>query len=186
MEEWKDIIDYEGMYQVSSEGRVKSLKYGKERILKPASETGGYLQITLLKNGKSKHYRIHRLVANAFIPNIENKPEINHIDEDKTNNNVMNLEWSTREENCNYGTHNTRISKTLTNRTDQSIPIDMLTKNGELIRTFPSGKEAMRWLRANGFPKAKNGAISSCCKGNPKYTHAYGFKWQYTKKELPN
>ena len=100
MEEiWRDIDGYEGLYQVSNKGRVKSLKYGKERILRPGWKTGGYLFVILCKNGNQSKQRIHRLVAQAFIPNPNNKPQVNHLDENKKNNCVDNLEWATAKEN---------------------------------------------------------------------------------------
>ena len=181
MEQYKDIEGYEGIYQVSNEGNVKSLNYnhtGNERILRPAvNRSNGYLQVILWKDCKRKHHQVHRLVASAFIDNLDNLPQVNHKDECKTNNCVDNLEWCTCEYNQNYGTRNQRISETHTNG-KLSIPIDMLTKDGELIRTFPSLHEAERWLRANGFPKARQSAISSCCKGK-LYKSCYGFKWRY-------
>lgn len=106
---WKDIEGYEGLYQVSNLGRVTRVT--TNRILKSSKHVSGYLMVNLSKNSVTSHQRIHRLVAQAFIPNPENKPDINHVDEDKTNNNVNNLEWSTRKENCNHGTRNERISK---------------------------------------------------------------------------
>lgn len=94
MEEiWKDIKDYEGLYQVSSFGRVKS--FYTNRILKGSEDSWGYLQVKLYKNGIKSNKKMHRLVAQSFIPNPENKPEVNHIDENKTNNKLSNLEWST-------------------------------------------------------------------------------------------
>ena len=110
MEEWRDIEGYEGLYQISNKGRVKSLNYRmtrKEGILKP-NDTQGYLQIRLCKNKNHKHYYVHRLVADAFIPNSNNLPEVNHKDEDKHNNCVDNLEWCTSQYNANYGTRNVR------------------------------------------------------------------------------
>ena len=98
MEIWKDIAGYEGDYQVSNLGRVKSL-YKGERILKPKRHTGGYLQTALYRNSKADYRFIHRLVAEAFISNPENKPTVNHLDGDKTNNRTDNLEWSTQHEN---------------------------------------------------------------------------------------
>lgn len=206
MEQWIDIEDYEGKYQVSNEGRVKSLNYnrtGKECILKPAVNRDGYLFVVLCKDGKAKIYYLHRLVASAFIPNPDGLPQVNHKDEDKTNNSVLvnldnsvdfeksNLEWCTHEYNHNYGTINQRIAEAHRGKpcpwvaeaqrgvynTKRSIPVDMLTKDGELIRTFPSSAEAMRWLRENGFPKAANQNINDCCRG--KLNTAYGFKWRY-------
>ena len=103
-EVWKDIEGYEDRYQVSNLGRMKRVITG--RILKSGKNRGGYLYVNLCKNGKYKTHKIHRQVAQAFIPNPENKPEINHIDEDKSNNVISNLEWSTRKENVNHGTRN--------------------------------------------------------------------------------
>ena len=200
MEEWKDIKGYEGIYQVSNEGRVKSLNYnhtGKERILKSTSNSCDYLNVSLWKDGQKKQHLVHRLVANAFIENPDDLPQVNHIDENKSNNCTENLEWVTCKQNINHGTRNQRMAEAhrgkpcpwateaLTNRTDLSIPINMLTKDGEFIRQFPSSMEAERWLRANGYPKASHCNINSCCQGK-RFKSCYGFKWQYTKKELPN
>ena len=103
LEQWKDIKGYEGLYQVSNYGRVKR-KYnnGKIRILKPISTNNGYLRVSLSKNSVNNTYFVHRLVAQAFILNPENKPEVNHIDGDKTNNKIENLEWCTRSENIQH------------------------------------------------------------------------------------
>ena len=104
---WKDIEGYEGLYQVSNLGRVKSLKVSKiksERIRKSYQQSSGYISIVLCKNGKVTNHKIHRLVANAFIDNPDNLPEVNHMDEDKTNNCVDNLEWCDSSYNKNYGT----------------------------------------------------------------------------------
>lgn len=198
MEEWRDIEGYEGLYQVSNEGRVKSLeryvewrgtiKHQSERILKPLENNrGGYLVVCLCKNSKVKTYTVHRLVASAFIENYEELPCVNHKDEDKTNNNVDNLEWCTYEYNINYGNHNKRVSEALKGFGKDapkpwvsealSIPINMLTKDNEFVRQFPSSKEAMRWLRINGFPKASDAHINHC--NNGKRKTAYGYKWRY-------
>ena len=103
---WKDIEGYEGLYQVSNLGRVKSLgnnKLRKEKLLKPFKNEYGYLLVTLCKNSKNKKFKIHRLVASVFIENPNNYEEINHIEECKTNNNVINLEWCNHKYNMNYG-----------------------------------------------------------------------------------
>lgn len=104
---WKDIKGYDGLYQISNLGRVKSFgnvnsNNSKERILKPGIDGVGYLLVILFKDGKAKTFRIHRLVAKTFIPNIENLPQVNHKDEIKTNNCVENLEWCTAKYNINY------------------------------------------------------------------------------------
>jgi hypothetical protein len=114
---WKDIEGYEKYYQVSNLGGVKSLtrkmirsngiiQTFKERILKPCTDTKGYLSVVLSKNNKANSFRIHRLVAKHFVPNIERKPQVNHIDGDKLNNNFNNLEWCTNKENQKHATLN--------------------------------------------------------------------------------
>ena len=94
---WKDINGYKGLYQVSSKGRIKRI-YPKEKILKQHLNNSGYKRITLCKNSKVKVFSVHRLVAQTFIPNPMQKPTVNHIDCDKTNNTTLNLEWLTRSE----------------------------------------------------------------------------------------
>ena len=97
---WKPVIGYEGLYEVSNSGEIKSIFYGKNpKILKKSKTTTGYYKIELSKNKKRKSFKVHRLVAIAFIPNIENKPNINHIDGNPLNNNIDNLEWCTQKEN---------------------------------------------------------------------------------------
>jgi hypothetical protein len=110
MEEiWKDIIGFEGIYEVSNFGRVRRIKTG--RILRTSKSGGcrGYVGINLSKDGKAYGKLVHRLVAESFLPNIEGLPEVNHKDEDKTNNRVENLEWCDHKYNINYGT---KIEKT--------------------------------------------------------------------------
>ena len=173
MEIWKDIEGYEGLYQVSNLGRVKSLNYKctkEEKILKLMSDKDGYLYVNLYKEGKRKTYKVHRLVAKAFIPNPENKLEVNHKDEDKTNNKVENLEWMTCKENINYGTRNERSRKSQTNDKKRSKPICGINiKTNEKIE-FPSTMEAGR----SGFYQSN---IVDCLKGRRK-SHK-GYKWFY-------
>ena len=106
--EWADILGYEGLYSVSTDGQVYTYKYKK--VLKPRSKKG-YLNVSLSKNKKRKEFKIHRLVAMSFIPNPENKEQVNHIDGDKSNNKVTNLEWVTQSENITHsyslGLHST-------------------------------------------------------------------------------
>ena len=104
MEEWRDIKGYEGKYKISSYGKVKSLKYKDEKLLRPSYDKDGYKQVILYNNGKGKKWFIHRLVAIHFLPNPNNLPQVNHKDEDKANNAVENLEWCTCKYNINYGT----------------------------------------------------------------------------------
>jgi hypothetical protein len=103
---WKPVAECNGEYYVSSWGRVKSYKCGNERIMKPYTTAMGYLRIGILVNDKQKMHKIHRLVATAFIENIDNKPEVNHKDANKTNNHIDNLEWVTRKENIQHGWDN--------------------------------------------------------------------------------
>ena len=179
MEHWKEIAGFEGIYEVSDLGRVKSLgnnKSRKEKILKPQKECSGYLQIGLYKDGHVKMLKIHRLVAEAFIPNTQGFNTVNHKDEDKTNNTVSNLEWMSQKDNINYGTRNKRagkaISKANINNPMLSKKVQMFDKStGELLATFPSTNEAER---VTGI---YHSSISSCCNG--KYKSAGGYIWKY-------
>ena len=159
-EEWKDIENYEGVYQVSSFGRVKRLN--TNRILKSGKSKGGYPYVVLSKNGITSNKTIHRLVAEGFIPNPENKSDVNHIDEDKTNNIVSNLEWMTRKENINHGTRTERCL----------IPIIAINiKTGE-VKEFTSGTECARQL---GLYHQN---ISKVLKSERKQTGSYTFKYK--------
>lgn len=173
MEEWKDIQGYEGLYQVSNLGSVKSLvgwNVGKndyekrEKILNPSK--GEYERVVLFKNGKSKTFAIHVLVAKTFIPNPENKPQVNHKDENKYNNCVSNLEWCTHKENMNYGTKQDRESfiKTKYNVLQYDL-------NGNLIKEWFNLREIV--LNTN-YKKAN---IANCC--NHRSKTAYGYRWEY-------
>ena len=188
MEEWKDVVGYEGMYQVSNHGRVKSLdreiesiRCGKEfrythkgMLIKAEPRNHGYLSVSLYghggKNGRFKQKSVHRLVAEAFVPNPNGFGEVNHIDEDKTNNFADNLEWCDRKHNCNHGTIIQRRSQKATNG-KKSRPIVQMGMNGEYIATFPSMAEANRTF---GFAQ---GNIHKAIHG--VYSQAYGYKWKY-------
>ena len=174
-EEWKDVVGYEGLYQVSNLGRVRSLDYrrtGRIQLLKPAMHRDGYLYVNLCKDRKRKHYKVHRLVAQAYLPNPEVLPELNHIDENKQNNCVDNLEWCERQHNCNYGTRNARIAAAKTNG-KCSKPVQQLTKDGTLVAVWTSIHEAER---VTGNSK---GNICRCCRG--KRPTAGGFIWHYAQ-----
>lgn len=168
-EEWRDIPNYKGLYQVSNMGNVRSMNYnhtGKERILKPRTKKSGYLFVALCKDSKVKQYYLHRLVAQAFVPNDdpENKTEVNHIDESVNNNKASNLNWMTPKENSNWGTGIERSRK------KRSKPVKQLTLNGALVTIWPSTIEAGR----NGFSQ---GAVCACCNG--QYETYKGFRWVY-------
>ena len=180
---WKPVKNYEGYYEVSSYGRVKSLdriiNYSdgvkhlhKGRILKPykdARENKGYLRVELKKDGIFKKFAIHRLVAQAFIQNPSNLPEVNHKDEVKTNNRVSNLEWCDGKYNVNYGT---AIQRRAEKRSMSVLQIDKETN--EIVAEYPSTMEAARQLNIS------QGNIWSVCNGTQK-TYK-GFKWQYKKE----
>lgn len=174
---WKDIIDYIGLYQVSNLGQVKSLpKNGKKnRILKIERCKNGYLRVQLYKNGIGKHLLVHRLVAEAFLDNPNNLPYVNHIDEDKANNKVENLEYCDHVYNDNYGSRNQRISETQMNDKNKSKSILQFDKQGNFIAEYPSIKEAQRQLSLD------NRNISKCCKG--KHKTCGGFVWRYKNDE---
>ena len=161
---WRDIEGYEGLYQISNKGNVKSLYNGSERILKPRDNGRGYYKIELYNDGVRKYFKLHRLVAQAFIPNPHNLPEINHRDENKKNNCVENLEWIRHIDNCNYGTRNERISR----------KILQYSRSGEFIREWPSAIEVERLL---GIHRVN---IAQCCKGKRK--SAGGFIWRYKEE----
>ena len=172
MEHWKAIAGYEEIYEVSDLGRVRSLKFWKEKILKPQKDKGGYLHVGLSKDGQIKHTYVHRLVAEAFIPNPQGLETVNHKDEDKTNNSVANLEWMSNKDNLNYGTRNKRVSEARLNHPAFSKKVQMFDKStGELLATFPSIHEAER---VTGIAQSH---ISSCCLG--KLKSAGGYKWRY-------
>ena len=161
------IKDYEN-YEVTCSGEVINTKTG--RVLNPSKFKNGYLCVSLYKNRKKKTFHVHRLVAEAFIPNPDNLPQVNHRDEDKTNNNVENLEWCTDKYNNSYGTRNERIGKT------KSKTVLQLRKDGSLIRIWSSTMEVERQLHYSP------GNISACCRG--KRHTAYGFKWCYANYSL--
>ena len=161
---WRSIDD---RYSVSNLGRVKSNYAHKERILKPYKNHDGYLMVSLRSPGCRKDTSVHRLVARAFISNPDNLPEVNHKDEDKTNNCVDNLEWCTTEYNCNYGTRNTR--KGLNCRK----PICSVDENGNVIH-YASRIEASELAGINGA------TISKVLIGkNYKNKTAGGMLWFY-------
>lgn len=173
---WKDVVGFEGLYQVSNYGRVKSLNYlhtGKERILKPAriamKSGNSYYMVRLCKDGERYNKWVHRLVAEAFIPNPDNLPEVNHKDENGLNNRVDNIEWCTAKYNSNYGTRIQRISK------KHYKPVYQYSIDGGLIKEWSSGKEVEKQF---GFAQTN---ISACCNGKRK--QAYGYVWRYKEPE---
>lgn len=159
MEEWRDIRGYEGLYQISHRGVVRSLV--SNRLMKPYQNNNGYLKVDLYKSGKREHRYIHRLVAEAYIQNVGNKNEINHKDEDKTNNCVENLEYCDRTYNMNYGTVRQRSAE----------KIRKAVFCTELNRLFKSISEASR---ETGICLQ---SISLCCLG--KQSTAGTLHWRF-------
>lgn len=172
---WKDVVGYEGLYQVSNTGRVRSLArtyttnrctfHIKGKVLKLSLRKEGYYKVNLNKNNKYKTMLVHRMVANAFLPNPRNLPQINHKDEDKANNHVSNLEWCDAKYNTNYGTCIERM------RSSKMKRVAQYDKNGNLIKIWESPTTAYR--QAN----LSYAAISSACLGKQK-TYK-GYIWKY-------
>lgn len=187
-EEWKDIPNYDGYYQVSNYGNIKSLNRvimrkdnkpytQKEKILKPAKNNKGYNICVLTKNMKSKTFSIHRLVAEAFIPNPKNLPQVNHKDGNKQNNRVDNLEWITNYDNIQHSirTGIRKIDKIIKAMNDKvKIPVNQYNKNGKFIRKWQSIKEAELELHI------PNQNICKVCQGKRKT--AGGYHWKYINK----
>lgn len=176
---WKDIEGYEGYYQISTYGRVKSLRYGsnmycrfmKERVLS-ASDSHGYLKVSLFLEAKEQQYLIHRLVAEAFLPKWHPSfNQVNHKSEIKTDNTVQNLEWCDSKYNCNYGTASKRTAEKNTNG-KKAKRVARYTLEGALIDIFPSLNEVQRQL---GLP------TSNICNAihNKGQNSAYGYLWKY-------
>ena len=156
----KDVVGYEGLYSVTSCGKVWS--YRRKKFLTPGVNNKGYLYVNLCRNGKYTSYTIHRLVAMAYLPNPENLPEINHKDENKTNNCLQNLEWCDCKYNNNYGTH---IEKASNSRKKPILQYDL---DGNFIREWNSATDVGKEVRIN---------IGYCLRG--KYKTAYGFIWKF-------
>lgn len=178
---WKDIDNYIGKYQISNLGRVKSLPRNgticSERILKIQKDRKGYSYVSFHK----KKFKVHRLVAQAFIPNLENKPQVNHIDGNKQNNNINNLEWATAQENIQHslktGLRDYReIKKALQYARLKNIkPIIQYDLLGNFIKKWESATEIQNCL---GY-KAQN--VGACCLG--KYKKSNGFIWQFEEEK---
>ena len=181
-EQWRTAVYdgevYEGLYKVSNLGKILSLNYkntGKSKMMNPGEDTNGYLKVNLRKNGERKTCYVHRLIAETFLENPENKPCINHKIEGKkgktmnmvifntdgsVNKEKTTIEWCTYEENNNYGTRTERTSK----------KVLQLSLSGDLIREWESTRECGR----NGF---NQGAVAACCRG--ELPHYKGFLWMF-------
>lgn len=175
MEEiWKDIPDYEGLYMVSNLGRVKSLSkyhHKREQILKNKLTKDGYYETTLFKNGKAKYIRTHRLVAFAFIPNTFNKEQINHIDGNKLNNCVENLEWCTLQENKDHAIR-TGLQDFIGEKNPKAKSVIQYDLNNNEIARFKTLREAMN---KTGVLENK---ISTVCNHHRKTAGGYIWKFE--------
>ena len=189
---WKDIEGYEGLYKVSNMGNVKSLNYrrtGKEGILKALKNRGGYLYVNLYKDGICKRCTIHRLVAIAFISNPDNLPEVNHKDENKSNNVISNLEWCSSSYNLSYNDRAKKVGKKVAEKLrgrkqseehikkraeKRSKPVIAIAKRTGLIVEFASAHEAEI---ETGIAHS---SIIKCCKC--KLNSCGGFYWMYVQK----
>lgn len=167
-EEWRNIVGYEGLYQVSNLGRVKSL-FRYKKILKPCLSKG-YYRVELFKEKSGKMFPIHRLVALAFIPNHNKLPCVNHKDEIKTNNCVDNLEWCTHEYNSNYGHCRDKIR-----RKCKLKPVKQI-KNGKVLNVFSSVLSATNYF---GVDKSYGSSIINVCKKKKGHYTAFGYEWEY-------
>lgn len=170
---WKDIKGYEGIYQVSNKGRIKSLgnnKNRKEKILKQNHVCEDYLAVYLNKYGKRKAFRVSRLVYMHFIGDIPEGMQVNHIDENKNNNDASNLNLLTPKDNCNWGTRNKRMTNSLLNRIDLSKPVLQINKiDNSVVNEYKSIMDASRKTNIS------KSCISSVC--NNKTKEAGGYIW---------
>lgn len=170
---WREIEGFEGLYEISNKGNVKNHKTGT--LIKTRKNVkSGYVQVDIRKNKKKYTKYVHRLVAIAFVKNEFKKPQVNHIDEDKNNNEAMNLEWCTCKENINHATHNFRAgrssSEARNNYSKSSKEVLGINITSGLILQFPSTRECKR----HGF---NQGSVSACCL-NKRNKHK-NFKWCY-------
>lgn len=191
LEEWREIKGYEGRYEVSNMGNVRSIprqiinSLGRKRnlrsvLLKKNHMKSGYMMITL---GNGKNVLVHRLVAKAFIPNKECRPCVNHLDGNKGNNTVNNLQWVTYSENerHSYDVLGKKPNKSALGKIGILSPyskvVHKYSKDGKLLEVYFGASEAARQLRKEGFIKASQGRVSCCARGETKT--AYGFVFKY-------
>lgn len=169
---WKTIEDYPN-YMISNMGNVKAIKWhrgNKEKEIKLYTTYKGYLRVRLSKNGKAKQFQIHRLVAQAFIPNPENKPYIDHINTDRTDNRVENLRWVTNKENCNNPISKNNYS--IGNKGKTAVSILQFTKDGNFVRKWDSMSDAKQELGIKS-------SLSGYCGNKYGRKSVGGYIWQY-------
>lgn len=183
---WKDIPEFEGYYQASTLGRVKSLDRVVECVdskrkltikgkIKLSQKRGNYRVIQLCKNGCIKQFTVHKLIYTTFLGNVPEGCEINHKDENPSNNALSNLEAVTHRENMNWGTRNERVSEKMTNG-KLSKPVIQYDLDGNRINEFLSTMDVQRQYGYN------NSNIQKCCNNKPHYNTAYGYIWKYKEQ----
>ena len=188
-ERWRWVVGYEGLYMVSDQGRVMSVPKRAARsngymasydgqILSPSNNTNGYPSVNLHRGGRGRTRAVHRLVAEAFVPNPEGLSSVNHIDEDKTNNSAENLEWCTVGYNNDYGTRQQRVQI----NQKQRRAVCMMSLDGEVLRDFPTCLSAARYITGESSGKSQrvrvtDNNIRRACR---LHQHkAYGYRWEF-------
>lgn len=179
--EWKDVVGYEGLYRVSDTGVVISLGNGastntltkKPREIVGRIGTNGYVKVKLSKDGIRHHTTMHRIVAQAFVPNYDNKEQVNHKDGNKRNNTTANLEWVTAKENIRHSVANGLQVAAKGAESKCSKAVKQIDASGNVVRVWGSINEAARENGYNTF------GIIKCCKKEKRYRTAYGYKWEY-------
>lgn len=186
MEIWKDVKGYEGLYQVSNKGNVKSVprvvltilnaRHYKTVYLQAVHNDKGYLIVSLSRNGEIKKARVHRLVAEAFIPNEDNKPCIDHINGIRDDNRVENLRWCTKKENCNFELAKQNHIDSHKEQKNENLMkiVHQFTLDGDFVAEFKSTKEAAKAVGCSDRAISK-----SCREGNP----TLGYIWKYKKED---
>lgn len=193
-ERWRDVNGFEGLYQVSNKGRVKSVErlinysddriYQYQSVIKKTSFNKGYVYVNLSKNSVSKSYKIHRLVAEAFIPNPDNKPQVEHIDTHRDNNYVWNLRWVTPKENQNNVLTIKHLSESQKGEKNKlygkygkehhsSKPVLQYDLDGNFIREWECAMQIERELGIN------HSNVAACCRGRMKSCNKNRFKYKY-------
>lgn len=172
MVEWKDVPGYEGLYKVSNQGDIatKRRQGSQGCVLHPVLQPHGYITVSLCKDGQVHKFYVHRLVAVTFLGE---KPgmEVNHKDENRSNNRLENLEWVTANQNCNYGNHNYRVA--VTTRTNHAKSVVQCDLNGNEIRRFGILHDAAKFVHGNSIN------ISRAARGIRNRSTAYGYSWRY-------
>ena len=168
MEEWRDVPGFEGLYQVSNYGRVRRIYNGKVKVMTQRHRGKGYLGVTLIKNGIKKDFYVHRLVAETFIPNPDNLPQVNHKNLNKEDNSVDNLEWVTNVDNMR---HRLKYGAPVKRKGKNAIKIKQYLLDGTYVRTWDSLQQIQNTLGIH------HSNISDCCKGVARQSH--GYIWSY-------